>query len=332
MSKRADGPYAGRRTRSWLKAKCGHRQEFVVGGFTEPSGARRGFGALLSACTTRRARCGTPAASAAGSTTRRWRGCTRQLKKLERSSRPSPTRRGAPRRAACTGRRRGSSPRSASPSGPATASCGTRCSRDCARTRTPAEVVRESEAGAAAPSRGERRAAGAGSDRGAGPTRARARRSRLSPAPRRGAQAGKPIVGGVAISHPDRVVFPDPGLTKLDVAEYYDAVAGAHGAVPRAQRALTVIRCPDGIGSRVLLPEARDAVGPALGVQGACARRRRKGGRLPRGRHARGAAGHGPERRRGVPRLGIAGRRHRDSRRPRLRPRPGARRGVAPRA
>ena len=47
MSKRADGPYAGRRTRSWLKTKCGRRQEFVVGGFTEPSGARHGFGALL---------------------------------------------------------------------------------------------------------------------------------------------------------------------------------------------------------------------------------------------------------------------------------------------
>ena len=47
VSKRADGAYAGRRTRSWLKTKCGRRQEFVVGGFTEPSGARSGFGALL---------------------------------------------------------------------------------------------------------------------------------------------------------------------------------------------------------------------------------------------------------------------------------------------
>ena len=47
VSKRADGTYAGRRTRSWIKTKCGRRQEFVVGGFSEPSGARRGFGALL---------------------------------------------------------------------------------------------------------------------------------------------------------------------------------------------------------------------------------------------------------------------------------------------
>lgn len=31
----------------WLKFKCGHRQELVVGGFTEPEGSRVGFGALL---------------------------------------------------------------------------------------------------------------------------------------------------------------------------------------------------------------------------------------------------------------------------------------------
>ena len=52
----------------------------------------------------------------------------------------------------------------------------------------------------------------------------------------------------MTISHPDRIVFPDPGLTKLDVVRYYDAVAGL--MVPYlAARALTVIRCPDGIGS-----------------------------------------------------------------------------------
>ena len=48
VSKRADAVYeAGRRTRTWLKMKCLSRQEFVVGGYTDPSGGRRGFGALL---------------------------------------------------------------------------------------------------------------------------------------------------------------------------------------------------------------------------------------------------------------------------------------------
>jgi len=37
----------GRRSRSWLKVKCRKEAEFVVGGFTAPTGARRHFGALL---------------------------------------------------------------------------------------------------------------------------------------------------------------------------------------------------------------------------------------------------------------------------------------------
>jgi bifunctional non-homologous end joining protein LigD len=47
VSKRADAGYPGRRSRTWLKSKCVHRQEFVVGGYTDPAGSRAGFGALL---------------------------------------------------------------------------------------------------------------------------------------------------------------------------------------------------------------------------------------------------------------------------------------------
>lgn len=45
--KRADAPYRAGRSPHWLKLKCGHRQEFVVGGFTPAEGRREGFGALL---------------------------------------------------------------------------------------------------------------------------------------------------------------------------------------------------------------------------------------------------------------------------------------------
>ena len=49
ISKRIDAPYAGRRTREWVKIKCVRRQEFVIVGWT-PSRARgRPFGALLLA-------------------------------------------------------------------------------------------------------------------------------------------------------------------------------------------------------------------------------------------------------------------------------------------
>ena len=47
IAKRADATYPSGRSRDWLKLKCGRRQEFVVGGFTEPHGTRTGFGALL---------------------------------------------------------------------------------------------------------------------------------------------------------------------------------------------------------------------------------------------------------------------------------------------
>lgn len=47
VAKRVDRPYHGGRSREWLKIKCVSDQEFVVGGFTEPQGARTGFGAML---------------------------------------------------------------------------------------------------------------------------------------------------------------------------------------------------------------------------------------------------------------------------------------------
>ncbi len=46
VSKRADAPYAGARNRTWLKAKCIQRQEFVIVGWT-PSDKNRGFKSLL---------------------------------------------------------------------------------------------------------------------------------------------------------------------------------------------------------------------------------------------------------------------------------------------
>ena len=47
IAKRRDSPYVTRRSRDWVKLKCGLRQEFVVGGYTDPQGSRSGFGSLL---------------------------------------------------------------------------------------------------------------------------------------------------------------------------------------------------------------------------------------------------------------------------------------------
>jgi len=47
IAKQADSQYIQGRTTSWLKFKCVQRQEFVIGGYTDPQGSRIGFGALL---------------------------------------------------------------------------------------------------------------------------------------------------------------------------------------------------------------------------------------------------------------------------------------------
>ncbi len=47
IAKRRGTVYEHRRSRQWLKMKCEEAQEFVIGGFTDPQGARTGLGALL---------------------------------------------------------------------------------------------------------------------------------------------------------------------------------------------------------------------------------------------------------------------------------------------
>jgi bifunctional non-homologous end joining protein LigD len=47
IAKRRGTPYEHRRSKHWLKMKIEASQEFAVGGFTDPQGARVGLGALL---------------------------------------------------------------------------------------------------------------------------------------------------------------------------------------------------------------------------------------------------------------------------------------------
>ena len=62
----------------------------------------------------------------------------------------------------------------------------------------------------------------------------------------RKAAASDSTAAGVAITHPSRVIFPDIGATKLDVARYYEAVAEV--MVPHLRdRPLSLLRCPDGV-------------------------------------------------------------------------------------
>jgi bifunctional non-homologous end joining protein LigD len=52
----------------------------------------------------------------------------------------------------------------------------------------------------------------------------------------------------VKLTHPDKVLFPDPGITKRQLADYWQAVAEV--ALPFIEhRPLTLFRCPDGYGA-----------------------------------------------------------------------------------
>ena len=47
ISKLAMSAYHQARSKHWVKVKCQHRQELVIGGYTNPAGSRKYFGALL---------------------------------------------------------------------------------------------------------------------------------------------------------------------------------------------------------------------------------------------------------------------------------------------
>jgi bifunctional non-homologous end joining protein LigD len=47
IAKRRSSAYVSRRSSDWIKLKCGQRQEFVIGGYTDPKGSRTSIGSLL---------------------------------------------------------------------------------------------------------------------------------------------------------------------------------------------------------------------------------------------------------------------------------------------
>jgi bifunctional non-homologous end joining protein LigD len=234
ISKRSEGTYVSGRHRNWLKVKCRRRQEFIIVGFTDPAGARHGFGALLlgvheeSGILKYVGRVGTGFSE--DSLTR----LHHQLQKLVRSKSPviNPpsgydakgvhwvhptlvaevhfaewTREGLLRHAAFLGLRPDKSPR--------------QVVREDARSKpAPAQP-----AGASSPSRGRTRFA----------TKALANLER----------SHNTKIAGVTLTHPDRVLFPSIQVTKLELARYYEHIA--EWILPHLKnRPLTLVRCPEG--------------------------------------------------------------------------------------
>jgi bifunctional non-homologous end joining protein LigD len=77
---------------------------------------------------------------------------------------------------------------------------------------------------------------------------ARASMAKKAGMPARTASSRRPTVAGVPISHPDRPIYPDQGISKIQLAKYYESIAD--WIVPHVKgRPLTLVHCPAGIAS-----------------------------------------------------------------------------------
>jgi bifunctional non-homologous end joining protein LigD len=77
-------------------------------------------------------------------------------------------------------------------------------------------------------------------------------------------KAGNPVFAGITISNPDKVYYPKSGLTKLDIARYYETVAPF--ILPYvARRPISLVRCPEGIdGERFFQRHAMKGMSSAI--------------------------------------------------------------------
>jgi bifunctional non-homologous end joining protein LigD len=71
-----------------------------------------------------------------------------------------------------------------------------------------------------------------------------------------------PTIVGIRISHPDRVIYPDLGISKIQLARYYERIA--EWIVPHvAARPLTLVQCPAGIAAPCNFLKHAKAWGPS---------------------------------------------------------------------
>jgi len=242
VSKRLGRPYTAGRGGDWLKIKCSLREEFVIGGFTAPSGSRNHFGALSIGyyddehCLRYTGRVGT------GFDDRTLRDLHGKLTKLVQKASPFSDLSGH------TGQARGVTWVKPLLVAQIEFSNWTNerqlrhPSFQGLREDKPAkDVVRESPASPPAVE----------SVRKAKKLRAKSSGKRVSQSPSRAGKvsAGTAAVAGVRLSHPDKVLYPEDGITKLDLARYYEQAI--RWMLPHVEnRLLSLVRCPAGSGKK----------------------------------------------------------------------------------
>lgn len=249
VSKRVDAPYVQGRAATWIKVKHADTDEFAVVGYTAPKGARTGFGSLLLA---------RPEAGVLRYVGRVGSGFDdAALKTL--LAQMTPARRTAPSvelpahvpfRSAAV---RWVEPRLVvEVEFRGWAKEGLLRQASFLRLRDDKSVEDLDMKKNAATRRATRQQSGAAAT----------------------AESKTRSVGSVALTHPERIVYPDAGITKQEVAEYYRAVADR--ILPElVGRPLSILRCPDGAGAACFFQKHHT---DALGEKVRFARLREKGG------------------------------------------------------
>ncbi len=223
ISKRANSRYEARRSASWLKVKCTRRQEFVVGGFTAPSGSRTGFGALLLGYYDERGHLIYCGRVGAGFSDRSLGDLHRQLRERFASSPPFENPQADPDERSVQWVRPDLVVEVEFSGMTEEGLLRHAVFRGVRKDKSAAKVVLERPEQVA----GER-------------TRAAAKVVRAPSA------RTMRCVDGVRLSHPQRTVYPEDNVTKLDVAEYYRKIADR--VLPHVtRRPLSLVRCPLGL-------------------------------------------------------------------------------------
>ena len=258
ISKRTDAAYLAGRNRNWIKVKCGHRQEFVIGGFTDPSGSRVAFGALLLGVYDEQGQFQFVGRTGTGFSERSLKELHKRLIALKQPRSPFGILQAVLMREEFTGSNRDWLLRCRLLNGRTKVSSGRRPFRDYAKTKLPSRSSRKDR---------EKSTSVRTSSSGASKVRHRrhARPVRSASKKNEAAADGPTTVAGVTITHPDRVLFPDQGFTKLALARYYERVSP--WLLPHLQgRPLTLVRCPEGYNKECFYQKhANDTVPDTIG-------------------------------------------------------------------
>ncbi len=221
VGKRADSVYGGTRNGDWIKLKCDRRQEFVIGGYTLTEKKTSGVSALLLGVYEGEAlvyagRAGTGFTES---------GMQELEQKFDGLKRESPPFMKAPKP------KRGEKITWLQPALVAEIKfaewTGDRQLRQASfkglrEDKDPGDLRKEeADDGAHLPSAGNADMAVK-------------------------TDGGSPTIEGIKITHPDKVIFGEPEVTKLDVVRYYAAVAARMLPYVRG-RILSIVRCPKGI-------------------------------------------------------------------------------------